>query len=237
MRIFTLLNMFLILGCMTPKIVAKKYSISYSLATPEYLRSEFISYKNCLIQFNLKTFFSQDFDANIKDAAIRPENAHFYNRDTITVFLRFKQQASFFEFSNFSDTATLLRKENSLQNYTGMKYSNEQTQAGNFRPDMQSARDTFFFGMPLKKVQVIEDTMGMKLVSQLYYLDNKRLNTVFNIQNQIKNIDDRYCLVGYIASDTAGRQLGGAFVSAMKDLTKEELRICESLYQKALQAK
>jgi hypothetical protein len=231
---------FFISSCTAQKVFVKAYSLSFSIDDPNSFRSDFVSYKDCKMQILLLHKFDKKLDVSVdtingtggKNEKIVQDASRSY--DTIGVLVVFKNDSIFCKFDKFNSDAVIVQKDNFSKNYPGMKYTMPVENKGQMISFKNpSAKDTVINDVLLRKVDSIVEVGGYKGLLSCYYVKQKGLLSVFNIHNQIKDVENAYCFAGYMFLFNEAKNQEGIIISQMKDVSKNELIICESLYQKA----
>jgi hypothetical protein len=224
--------------CRMQKIPSISYSFFYGPPSPESFRSDFISYKDCLFEFKLNYTFD-----NVINTGINTEkNNNFdssapgkplFSYDTTGVIVTFKNGSQYIEFDRFAKDAFIKSKGDAVTASPGMKYTASPGQMGNLGNIFFKATDTTIGNAFMKKIDTIVEENGFRGMVSFYYIQNKHLITVFNIRDQIKNINNDYCFAGYFFYTFGQKQPEGVIISGIKEPGEDIKVICKSLYDKA----
>lgn len=225
--------MIVVTSCSQKNISAYSYSLSYNIEEPDNWRQDFISYKNCLIQFVLQYNFETTVNVpgNKTDIGIQNSASSNYSFDTLSVLISVKNSKLFYQFDRFSQDAQLINKGITDTLSIAMKLTMDSAGSAS-HVDIKSAQDVVINNIPFKKIDSAISIENNKGIVSMFYLKSKGFVTVFNINNQIKNIGE-YCFAGYLFSLNNSRVKEGVIISKYEKLDSKNLAICESLYQKA----
>lgn len=222
-------------GCIQKRISAYTYTLSYDIEDPDKMRQDFISYKNALFQFVLHYKFEVNADAYVNnfDTASQNNAGSKYSFDTLCVLMRVKNTKLFYKFDRFSANAQLIDKGITDTLSIGLKFTIDSIEKKS-RISIKSARDVVINRIPFKRIDSTISVENNTGTLSMFYLKNKDLISVFNINNQIKNIDGVYSFAGYLFSMSNNPNKEGVIITKYNRIDSKTASICESLYLKTL---
>ena len=234
--------------CAKKNIPVKSYSFSYSMDDPNAFRQDFISYKDCLLQFKLLYRTNSSYGINISGSdsakntdsirSKKPSTQSGYTFDTLSVILTFKNSKEFYQFNKFAQDAVLINHGSSDTASPEMKFTIGSIETGKtFFADLNKAKDVVIHNIPLKRTDTTVFFEGKEGMLSYYYLSGGKLLTIFNIRDQIADINDSYCFAGYSFSLKNTGESICFIVSMLQNLNNSQTGICESLHKKAIAAK
>lgn len=227
-----LICQFYLLGCKTSKIDGFIYVTSWSLTdgsiSQEINKTNYISYKNYLIEFKKIIKF---------DRQITPfSDSTSYKIDTSGGLYIIKNN-KYFEFENFakninwSNSGDIEKKPSGIH-IPKWEASKEKTISKN-NLSFGIPVDTIINGIHCFSVDIleIEKAKNDSLKTQYLLYKNKNLISWYKVSG-LHFTDSKYCVIGTIQKNLNTGEVFKDEILEMRRLTPKELEICESLIKK-----
>jgi hypothetical protein len=208
-------------------LIQKETNLSIN-ADLDLFGAKFISYKNCLIEFDRRLNFDNAINTQNK------QNSTYY--DTASILVMLPNKNTYFQIDSFKKNAVILKSDDINLKNIGISLridSNSRQEQPIF--SILSMRDTTLTKMNYKVYDsTIESNNSSNSKISFYYIKYRGLKTPFNINEQIRNIGGDYCFAGFSYLNDKNTALAINLIVDLKELNKSELDICESIYQKVI---
>ncbi len=192
-----------------------------------------ISYGDYLFEFKMKVQFNSeyDYDKQQNEQNLRSITAKY--DDTIGVYLLANKQ--YVEFDTFAISGTIVQRGNLADKPAGARLGDGK-QAINYTPPFISVpKDTIMNEVSCHYTEVlgdlahpVSDTMGTGFI----LVKNRRLNSLYKAFG-LTCMNNEFCIVGIYQYHKWLNEALIEDLAGLRQLTKAERAICESLIQKA----